>query len=304
MIAASRLHDPAQLRILLLGGGGFIGAHLAALLARSGADVSVLSRSASLRLSEPGVRHLRADLSAPPSWPTLDADVVVHLATQGTSLRDALAVDAEVALARHAIEVARRASAAHFVFFGSADEYGAAAAPQREDRERLPLNWYGKAKARCSDLILESAASSGFAATVLRPFSVYGTGQPARMFIGGAVHAAVSRTPFRMSLGTQIRDFVHVDDVAAAVAEAIARRAAGVFNVGTGVGTALIDAVERLRAIAPDLEIVRGDSVAPSDPPALVADTSRARALLGWEARTSLDAGLRKMLTWERSQSA
>lgn len=281
-------------------GGGFLASHLIPALVVGGADVTLVARS------DPGIETasvdvVRADLTGPPrNWIAGSTDVVVHLATRGGSIRDDEGMAAELVLLEKAIEATRLLGASRFVFLGSADEYGSAPAPQSEDGLRQPLNWYGRAKARATDRVL-ALASVSFGVTVLRPFSVYGERQPERMFIAGAIRSALTNSPFRMSLGTQIRDFVYAGDVASAISTAIERRAEGVFNVGTGIGTSLINAAERVRGILPHLRIERGDSVGASDPRVLVADTRRTATELGWKSTTSFDAGLARVIEHERS---
>lgn len=85
--------------------------------------------------------------------------------------------------------------------------------------------------------------TGGYPVVILRPFTVYGPGQPPTMFVAEAVESAVNALPFRMSEGTQKRDLVYVEEVVSAIlasmhAPSIEGR---VINIGTGEAHALRD---------------------------------------------------------------
>jgi UDP-glucose 4-epimerase len=103
--------------------------------------------------------------------------------------------------------------------------------------------------------------------------------------------------------GRQTRDFLYAPDVAELVERAIAARAAGVFNAGTGVETSIADLAERLVALAGGGAVEHSPAV-PGEQRRSVLDAGKAAAELGWRATTPLDAGLATTVEWFASAVA
>jgi nucleoside-diphosphate-sugar epimerase len=192
------------------------------------------------------------------------------------------------------------------VLTGSADEYGGQPGPLHEELPLLPDTPYGITKVAATRLAQVMARSEGCSATVLRPFSVYGPGQPAAMFVAQAVHCAVSGETFRMTHGRQRRDLVFVSDVVQALlAAAEADEMNGeVINIGSGQAWALCDVARliwRLCNSEAPLEI--GGRPAPEvELHDTWADITMARKRLGWEPRVDLESGLRATIEWARRE--
>jgi nucleoside-diphosphate-sugar epimerase len=190
------------------------------------------------------------------------------------------------------------------VLLGSAEEYGAQDGPLREDMPLRPLTFYGITKAAATSLALAMHAAGGCPAVILRPFTVYGPGQPKDMFVAEAVEAAVAGEPFRMSQGEQRRDFIYVQDlVEALLASALAPGLEGhVVNVGTGRARRLRDVAERIWQLTGSTAplLVGARPASPHQLHDTWADTSAARRLLGWQPRVELDQGLAEAIEWCR----
>ena len=196
----------------------------------------------------------------------------------------------------------------NLVFSSSAAVYGATQGSGiTEDAPTEPINAYGATKLIGEWMVRDAAAATGIAATCLRYFNVAGAGSPElgdlavlnlvpmvfeRIDRGAAprVFGADYPTPD----GTCVRDFVHVLDVAeahVAAADALVGAPSGsrVYNVGTGVGSSvleMIDAIARASGVelTPELEPRRA-----GDPADVVASASRIHDELGWRATRSLD---------------
>jgi nucleoside-diphosphate-sugar epimerase len=309
---------PFPRKVLVTGAGGFIAGHLVPALADSGSDIVLLSRSPRRAngWSSDRVRWVQTDLRDESRLATIlgeeAPDVVFHLAGtrgRGTPAPFLGCAEVNVSDTLRLLEAARRvAPATRFVLTGSAEEYGGHAGRQAEDLPLRPTSPYGLSKAAATRFALELAAQGGCPVVVLRLFSVYGPGQPPDMFVAEAVDCAVRGLPFRMSRGDQRRDLVFVADVVDALIRTarLPDVAGTVINVGTGEAHPLREVAERIWQLAA------------SDGPLLVgareasgaeavdtwADIGRARALLGWEPRTGLDAGLRQTIEWARARLA
>jgi nucleoside-diphosphate-sugar epimerase len=102
--------------------------------------------------------------------------------------------------------------------------------------------------------------------------------------------------------GTQIRSFLHVDDVGAAFAALLGADVEGAVNVGAADGIAIADLLGRIaeRVGRHDLIKLGARATPPSEPPLLIPDIGRLRAEVGFEPRWSLDAGLDDTIRWWR----
>jgi UDP-glucose 4-epimerase/UDP-arabinose 4-epimerase len=192
-----------------------------------------------------------------------------------------------------------------------------------EAAPKAPASPYGDTKLACEWMIEAQCRAYGLTGVALRYFNAAGADasgligeahEPETHLIPLAIAAAlgdgkaltVFGDDFNTPDGTCLRDYIHVSDLAEAhVAALEADLAAGAFeaaNVGTGQGASVFDVVRAVgRAVGHAVPHSVGARRA-GDPPSLVADPARARALLGWRAtRSSLDQIVADALRWERA---
>ena len=293
--------------MLITGGTGFIGRHLISrLVSRGGRPTVAIRRETDERSLGPlrnDVRLQTADLHCRDSLARLFGEtapeIVIHLA--GVRSADAaLCNEVNVLATERVLRACVTAGVRRVVILGSAEEYGHQSGPLHEDLPPRPETPYGASKAAATQLAQSMAASEGCPVVILRPFTVYGPGQPETMFLSQAIRCALAHEPFRMTAGLQRRDFVLVDEVARALeAAATAEGVAGeVINVGSGKAHRLRDVAElvwRLSGTDAPLEI--GARPAPeTELRDTWADIRKAKRLLDWEPRMDLEAGLRHTL--------
>ncbi|MDQ4019630.1 MAG: NAD-dependent epimerase/dehydratase family protein [Actinomycetota bacterium] len=302
------------MRAIVTGGAGFIGSHLVDALAARGADVVALDDLSRGRPEDvnPAASLVPADIrdgdAVEGTFADLRPDVCFHLAAQAdvrVSVADP-AFDAEVNLIGTVrILEAARAQGAQVVFASTGGAiYGECEEPAPETSERRPLSPYGASKLAGEEYLATWNRLYGTAHVALRYGNVYGPRQDpygeagvVAIFFG---RLAAGR-PFRIfGDGRQTRDYVYVGDVVDATLAA-AGKSGGVFNVGTGRETSVLDLADACRRIS-------GVDVDPEfAPPRIgelqrsVLDPSLAERELGFRARTSLDEGL--TATWESIRS-
>lgn len=196
------------------------------------------------------------------------------------------------------LAAARDSSVQRFVLASTAAVYGDAPCPVQEDAPTKPLSPYGEHK-----LAAERAlAQSGLFGVSLRYFNVYGPRQSAASPYAGVItrFAHSIRRGDELTIfgdGQQRRDFLHVSDVVAANLAALrAPTLPAAVNIGSGAGVSMLALVQRLGEIADAKPRVRHLPPRPGDIRDSWADTSMARATLGFTANKSLDAGLRDLL--------
>ncbi|MBE1537463.1 NAD-dependent epimerase/dehydratase family protein [Actinomadura algeriensis] len=286
------------MRILVTGAGGYIGYAVARRLAAAGHEVDGLVRR---RTALPrGVRPVPGDLLG--DLPAGPYDGVCHLAALTRvreSFDDPLAyyetnVGGTLALLR-----ALGRDGTRVVFGSTAAVYGTAARrPIPETAATAPAGPYGATKLAAEEMIRHHARTGAIGATILRTFNVSGSvdGRPdpdPTRLIPRALAVAAGHAP-SMEIngdGLAVREYLHVDDLAAAYVRALEAAARPgedrVYNVGTGSGAAV-------HAVIAEVERVTGRPVpavrrpARPEPPELVCDASAIRADLGWRASRAL----------------
>jgi UDP-glucose 4-epimerase len=298
-------------RTLVTGGAGFIGSHVVDALLARGDEVLVDNLSTGSRDNlAPGAELHELDIRDP-ALETLGAelqpDTILHLAAQadvGTSVERPV-FDAEVnVIGTVRVLEAARAAGARVVFTSSGGAiYGECAEPATEDHARMPLSPYGVSKLAGEEYVASWNRLHGTSHVVLRLANVYGPRQIPELE-GGVVAIFLDRLARGevcqiFGDGGHVRDFVYVSDVTAAFLRA-AEAGTGIYNVGTGVATSVLD-LYRLCARAaggdgePNFAAAR-----PGDLRRNVIDASRAGRDLGWTADTTLADGLAR--TWDAAQ--
>ena len=236
-------------------------------------------------------------------------DVLVHLAARVSSGRDADPVDiasVNVVGTVRALECCRQRGVP-IVFTSTAGVYR----PTTERRalsENAPIapNWlYTLTKRMAEEMCEHYGRSHGVSGTILRLFNVYGPDQPVHFAIPYLIDAILAGQTVEIRNPHSVRDFIHVDDVISAIIRAALRSGSmRVFNVGTGVATAMADLSEMLRGLADpmDLKIFFGGRS--DDPtPCVFADISRAKSELGWSPEIELKYGIAQCFEFARRNS-
>jgi UDP-glucose 4-epimerase len=294
--------------VLVTGGAGFIGSHVAEGLAARGEDVVVLDDlSSGKRENLPdGVELVEGDIREPLAelFAKVQPTTCYHLAAQ---------IDVRVSVARpdHDAEInvlgtvnLLQAALEHgtkIVFSSTGGAiYGECERPASEEAPRMPIAPYGTAKLAAEEYLATYNRLYGTKHVSLRYGNVYGPRQDPH---GEAGVVAIffnklrdGETPLVFGDGSQTRDYVYVGDVVRATLAA-AEREGGVYNVGTGRETSVVELLELCQRIAgtsfePELAPPR-----PGELQRSVLDPSRAVDELSWRPERSLDDGLRE--TWE-----
>jgi nucleoside-diphosphate-sugar epimerase len=142
---------------------------------------------------------------------------------------------------------------------------------------------------------------------ILRPFTVYGIGQPAKMFVSQAIECAVKGIPFEMSKGMQKRDLLFITDFVNAIMKALTVKniEGEVFNVGSGRAIALKELAKKIWMMAEaDERLLKIGArfTKENELHDTQADISKIKAILNWEPHISLDEGLMSMINKVRNE--
>jgi nucleoside-diphosphate-sugar epimerase len=134
-------------------------------------------------------------------------------------------------------------------------------------------------------------------------FQPYGPREGASRLIPSIINALGERREFRVKSPNHVRDFIHVEDVARAIVASLRHQAAGVFQVGTGIGHTVADVAEIVRCLckAPKESLVFEPQTGHAE--RLVADPRRLKLAANWESMIDLETGLRSLLSTEHLHS-
>jgi UDP-glucose 4-epimerase len=296
----------SAVRAIVTGGAGFIGSHVADALVARGYEVTVLDNlSTGRRENVPSqARLVEADLAdAEVAFAEARPEVCYHLAAQA-DVRVSVErpdFDAEVnVLGTIRVLEAARKHGAQVVFASTGGAiYGECDIPADEDAPRLPIAPYGTSKLCAEEYLATYNRLHGTEHVALRYGNIYGPRQNPHgeagvvaIFFGRLARGETLRV---FGDGTQTRDYVYVGDVVTATLAAQGR--SGVFNVGTGIETSVLDLTAACQRVAGVSVDVTHEPPRTGELQRSVLDPGRAESVLGFRAATPLENGL--AATWK-----
>lgn len=168
-----------------------------------------------------------------------------------------------------------------------------------------PATLYGACKHALRVMLEAFARQAGMSAAWGRLFFPYGPGEPQGKLIPSVARALLAGEPALCTHGRQVRDFIYVEDAAAALVALLDSEVEGAVNIAAGRGVTLAEVIEKTAARAGRPDLVRlGALPAPlGEPPSLWADAGRLRGEVGWSPRFSLDEGLDATVEWWRKKN-
>ncbi|MGV9601306.1 NAD-dependent epimerase/dehydratase family protein [Streptosporangium sandarakinum] len=322
-----RLDRLVGARVLVTGGGGLVGSRIVRLLTVLGAKPVVLDR---MDAYPHPVRDLfgldeKTDMvlgdvreAATVRALVSGADYVIHAAAYADvaacTRKPEVAFAANVAGTQTVLQEVRAApSVKRLVFVSSASVYGdparaGGAVEFTEEQPTRPISVYANSKLWGEHQVRLMLTGAATEYTVLRYFSVYGDPQvPKPGSHSWMVACLAMRAHLGLPLqlhggGHQVRDMVHVDDIAyATVLALVADQAAGqTINVGTGIATSVRSIAQRIAAHYPGTQLVDTPRP-PGDPLGGYAATGRSQTLLGWRPTITIEDGIDRYVAWLRA---
>jgi len=298
--------------VLVTGGAGFIGSHTAELLVKEGYEVRILDN-----LDSGSVENLSSVLDKAKlivgdirdtnilKQAMSDSQYIIHLAavvSVDEAIEDPIKTfEVNCQATVQLLELARIFDVEKVVYASSTAVYGEPSQiPLREDHPTRPINPYGASKL-AGESIMEAYNKTYALPTIsLRYFNVYGPRMRGGQYAGVIskfLEAAKKNKQLKIfGDGGQTRDFIHVYDVAIANKIALESHEVGVFNIGTGIETRIIDLANLIIQLVKSQSQIIFVEPRPGDIYRSVADITRARRSLGWEPRISLREGLKELI--------
>jgi UDP-glucuronate 4-epimerase len=316
------------MNVLVTGGAGFIGSHVAERLMIEGHSVSVLDElndyySPSLKkknLEEIGLaesdRFHHGDICDEALVARIfdqeKPDAVIHLAARAgvrPSLEDPLLYErANVRGTVTLLEACRRAGVRKFVFASSSSIYGVAnRVPfSEEDQTNLPISPYAATKIAGEKLCYTWAHLYGLDVVCLRFFTVYGPRQRPDLAIRKFIEAIdAGRAIPVFGDGSSGRDYTFVDDTVQGILAALHHQTRyDVFNLGNSSPITLTRLIEVIEHALGKKALINRQPDQPGDVPITYADISKAQRILGYHPQTSIADGIARFVEWHRRRVA
>ncbi|MFA5049542.1 MAG: SDR family NAD(P)-dependent oxidoreductase [Candidatus Micrarchaeia archaeon] len=305
--------------VLVTGGAGFIGSHIAERLVADGYKVKIFDnfstgKEENIEKIKKDIEIIKGDMQEKEQvWDALKGiDYVFHEAAM-TSVEESIKNPARcwkinITGTVHLLNGAVKNNVKRVIIASSAAVYGGSMQlPKKEDMEPNPVSPYGNSKAMNELSAQQYGQSQALDCVCLRYFNVFGPRQDPNSPYSGVISSFIGRMvndmqPIVYGDGKQTRDFIYVDDVVDANISAMKNpRAPGLtFNIATGKQTSILELVDAInsvinKSIVPHFREDRAGDIKYS-----YADTIKAKEILEFEAKTLLKDGLRKTIDWFR----
>jgi len=292
-------------RVLVTGLSGFIGRRTAKFFLASGFEVVGVGRRARPDWLDERVQWLSADLRDQVAIKGLVRRVspthCLHLAwdiEQGAYWRaptNLVWMQLSLELLAAFVDVGGK----RFVGGGTCAEYDWSYGYLSERlTPRNPRTPFGRCKNALFEALMAYSDMTGLSAAWARIFFLYGPGEARTRLFPHVIFNLLAGRAAQTSNGTQLRDFMYVDDVAAALVALVASDVSGAINIGSGEPIAVRAIAEKIGAVLgrSDLLKIGARAQQEGEPPLVVADVRRLREELGFMPRFNLDAGLAAMI--------
>jgi UDP-glucose-4-epimerase GalE len=319
------------MRVLVTGGAGYIGSHAVRALKRAGHEVVILDNlSRGFRELARGFELIEADLLDPVAVAEAVAgsDAVMHFAALASVAESVEKPDIyfrnNMSGGMNLLNAARDAGVRYFVFSSTAAVYGMPErSPIPEETPREPINPYGSSKLFFEYALAAYDAAYGIRSARLRYFNAAGADESGEIgelhdpethlipvilqaLTGKRKEVVIFGDDYPTQDGTCLRDYIHVQDLVDAHVLALEKLADGAesmsLNLGTGSGLTVREIVDAVERVTGKKVPVRIGARRPGDPPALVAEPSRAEKLLGWKAKRGLDEIVSSAWKWAQKR--
>ena len=298
------------MRILVLGGTGFIGRNLCEMLIKKNYKVDFVGRTNfSLPISESydATSLKQIDIK---NLDRLVSDKYTHIINlSGYIDHSNFYQGGWEVINSHLFDVINflhkidKSKLVRFVQIGSSDEYGDNLSPQVESYKTRPFSPYSFAKSAMSEFLQMMHTDMDFPSVTLRLFLVYGKYQKPDRFLPQIILGCLRGKKIPMSEGIQLRDFCHVEDICYAILACLENDKVNgeVINIASGTPIAIRDLALKVQEIIGSGEIEIGaNMMRENENMSLYADIDKAKEILSWSPKIDLEQGLRYTIEYYR----
>ena len=286
--------------ILIVGGTGFIGYHLAKTsLKRGWLVTSISTKKPHNKRYIPKVKYILCDVNKKKSLKRNIRkyfEYVVNLSGYFDHSDKKKTFNSHYIGCKNLAEIFLKKKPNAFIQMGSSIEYGSLKSPQKENGKCNPNSTYGKAKLLASKYLIKLYKKKNFPATILRLYLAYGPKQDFNRFLPIIIKGCLNNKKFPCSEGKQIRDFIHVKDVVNIIMKSLTNKNARgqIINVGSGKPQKLKNIIKRVRKVSngghPQFGKIklRKDEILKVYP-----NIKKAKTLIKWKPKIQFEKGLK-----------
>lgn len=296
-------------RVLITGAYGFIGRHCLPLLEKAGYEIHAISSSPRTALGAEICHNL--DILAPGVAEELIEQVrpthLLHLAWYTNPGKYWIARE-NLSWVEASLRLLRAFSlneGSRIVMAGSCAEYNWEYGYCAEGVTPLSSpTVYSACKNALQDMLSNYARQYDLSSAWGRIFFLYGPHEHPSRLVSSVIHSILKGEPALCSSGEQVRDFLHVADVASAFVTLLSSSIQGPVNIASGKPMSVKDVVEKIasKLERPELLKLGSRPTAPQEPPLLLADVRRLKNELEWQPSFDIERGLDVTIAWWRSQ--
>ncbi len=285
--------------LIIFGGTGFIGYHLAKKSLHKGWTVTSVSSNKpkkSRRLAK--VKYLRCDVSNNKKLKNLikkKFSYVVNLSGYVDHSNKKKTYQSHYIGCKNIAKIFLKLKPISFVQIGSSLEYGKVNSPQNENQKSKPISVYAQSKYFSTKYLLSIYKKNKFPVTILRLYQAYGPGQELNRLIPIVINSCLNKKKFPCSEGKQYRDFIHVSDVINAIFKSLTKsKSRGqIINIGSG------KAFNIKRLIKKIVKLTKGGNpqygkikLRKEESLKIFPSITKAKKLLKWKPKVNLNRGL------------
>lgn len=303
-------------RILLLGGGGFVGRALTSLLLENRYEVHWIEPATeepqrpvqdrvALHRGDLGDRTLLKEVLA-------KCETVVHLAsntTPGTSAKKpSIEAEANISPTLKLLDTIHEYPDLHLIFISSGGTlYGNQnRTPVSEMGECTPLSYHGAGKAAIEMFFRTLARTYDRRVTILRPSNLYGPGQPFRLGFG-LIRTMLESLYEKNTVniwgdGEAVRDYCYIDDLIWACLLLIEQEQAGIYNVGSGEGYSINDIRRVIELVTGKKMDVQYNPRRAIDVETIILDSTKLYKKTGWQSEVDIEEGIQRTWDWLKAE--
>ena len=286
--------------ILIVGGTGFIGYHLAKRSLNKGWKVtSISSNFPSKKRYLPKVRYMLCDITKKRLLQKTirkSFNYVVNLGGYVDHSNKKKTFESHYTGCKNLTKILLKKPPSAFVQMGSSTEYGNLKSPQKESAECNPKSIYGKAKLSSSSHLIHLFRKKRFPSTILRLYLAYGPKQDLNRFLPIIISGCIKNKKFPCSKGNQLRDFLHVEDVVDAIIKSLTNKKAKgqIINIGSGKPRKIKNIIKYIQRIVKGGYPLFGKIKLRKDEILKIyPDINKAKNKINWKPKISFDEGLR-----------
>lgn len=307
--------------IIVTGGAGFIGSHIAKRLLKTGYEVIVIDNlhTGDVNNIPPGAEFIEGNISQKKILSGVHGKnvyAVLHLAAQSSgevsNEKPDLDLNVNTLSTLRLLQWCKSNSVPRFIYASSMAVYGNVIKnPVSETLSCNPLSFYGISKLS-SEHYIRHFAQEGLATTCFRMFSVYGPGQNMTNMKQGMVSIFLAyllrgEEIWVKGSGDRFRDFIYIDDVVDVWCSSLENEATygKIYNLATGKKTTVAELVDKEIELFGHNSLtypVKFEGSTPADQFGLFADISAIKQDLGWKPEVPLNEGLKKMIAWVKKE--